>query len=142
MSGAYSHVDGVEDLLLVFDRLDTALNAKAIAQIFQLAGDFVADDAKARAPFDEEKPEGEVHLRDAIFAKAYVTDGTPAVMIGVEAKDQFGHEGVPYAARIEFGGRDRRAQPFLRPAADACSEQVLNLVAEALKQLIDGAIAK
>lgn len=132
--GAFKSIEGVEDLLLNFDRLDTAINAKNIAAIFQIAGEHVKERAQELVHFKT----GE--LQFAIFARAYVKDGTPAVLIGVESTDKYGHKGVVYAARIEFGGGGHRAFPYLRPASEQTSNEVLQLVANALQQLITGAI--
>jgi HK97 gp10 family phage protein len=129
------HVDGIEQAIEKFDRLDTVIRSKEVVQIFQLCGDFVADAARELVHVRS----GE--LRDAIFARAYTRDTVPYVIIGVELVPKDGHAGVPYGHRIEFGGAGHPAYPFLRPAAEQSHEQIMRIAGEALTKLIQGAVS-
>ncbi len=129
------HVDGIEDLLLNFDRITTTIYGPQIVQIFQLGGDFVAD----RARQNVRKRTGE--LEHAIFARAYRRDTVPYVLVGVESKEPaHGHPVVPHGAYLEFGTEHNRAFPFLRPAIDETQDQVVSLIGAALQQLLEDAI--
>lgn len=128
------HVEGIEDALLEFDRMDTVLHSKEIAQAFQVAGDYVAARAKELVPVyagpaREDVTPGE--LRDAIFAHSYVKDGAPAVVIGVRQDE------APYGPFIEFGTEHNAAQPFLRPAIDGTADTTEQLVAAAIAKLLE-----
>lgn len=125
------HVDGIETAIDNFDRILTCLHSEAVLQIFQVAGDAVAQIAQ-----------GMVHQRTgrterAIFARAYWRDGNPYCIVGVETHEPaHGHDVVPWAGYLEFGTVKMDAHPYLRPAADEMEGKLLELVGTALAQLI------
>ena len=123
------HLEGLEDLLLNFDRIDTALRSKDIEQAFQLGGEVIAEAARQLAPVSPPYPwttPGE--LRDSIYVRAYTRDGNVYVIIGTR--------NVRYAAFVEFGTERNAAEPFMRPALAQSQGAVEDAVAKAIADLI------
>lgn len=129
------HVDGIEQAIEQFDRIDTCLQSANIKQVFQIAGDAVAERARGYAP----KPPGlkgyaTGNVASAIFARAFVRDTVPNVIVGVDPKK------APYAIPLEYGTDDTVAQPFMRRAAGEMHEQLMQMVGTAIRSLIERAV--
>lgn len=125
------HIEGIEQAIEVYDRLDTILFGPQVIQIFQVGGDAVADRARELVHKDSGLTE------QAIFAKAYAKDTVPYVIVGVETHEPaHGHLVVPYAGFEEWGTKKWVGSPYLRPAAESMETTLLDLIGTALDVLI------
>lgn len=129
---ALFHIDGIENAILSFERIETQLYGPQILQIFQVAGDAVAalaaSKARVRTGF----------LAGGVFAKAYARDTVPNVILGVETgAPSYGHRIVPYAGYQNFGTKNMEGNYFLSNAAAEMEPQLLDLVGTAIAKLLD-----
>jgi HK97 gp10 family phage protein len=129
--GGLFHVDGIENSIDQFSRLDTVLKGKEILQIFQIAGDAVAERAQSIVDVRTGR------TQRAIFARAYRRDSVPYVLVGVETHEPgYGHEVVPYAGHLEYGTIHMEAHPYVREAAAQMEATLLDSVGTAIAALL------
>ena len=125
------HIDGVENAILQFSRMDTVLRSGAILQAFQIGGNAVADRAREIVRVRTGEVQG------AIFARAYQRDSVPYCIVGVETQAPgYGHTIVPYAGYLEYGTKHMEAHSYLREASAEMESQLLTLIGGAIAQVI------
>lgn len=150
-----ARVLGVHELSRQLDRLKAQVDAqsKAMASVARKAFKPVLDEAKALAPRDT----GE--LADSIKMKTErPKSGDAAVKVGLTigrsgrarqasvASAAFGEgqsKALPAARRwhfVELGTAHEAAQPFLRPALDRRSSEVMDVIRAELRAEIDRAV--
>lgn len=143
---------GAEQMRAALRRLSEGTRDELLTEATKAAGDVLAEEWSSRVPVDE------AHYREAIVAEARPgkKGATGIVKVGnapgVPRKDQPRR----YASRLEFGSaratletlksgrtdfnrRERKAQPSLRPAFDACRERMVDAMGDALARLIERA---
>jgi HK97 gp10 family phage protein len=121
-------LEGAEDALARLDRLIALFDDIAtVKKIFLPA----AEEARDRAKAIVHRHTGE--LEEHIFAAEGAPE-IPNVIAGVDVTQ------VPYAHIVEWGGPERAAHPYMRPAADEVEGKLAELVAPELLALIQGVL--
>lgn len=121
-----SKLDGVMDALSKVD-----IPASKVKKILENSAQILVEEARSRAPI-RTKPDGV--LRSSIRVGRRPKSGINSVEVGVFYPD------APYANLVEGGhGGPKPAPPhaFLKPAADAVGDQVLDAIMEELKREMD-----
>lgn len=107
----------------------------------------IQNDAKRRAPVLTGNLRRSIHIgghEDLAGDRSGVQQQTGQAVPGPESGQAgaavYVGTDVEYAAAVEFGSEERRAKPYLRPAADSNRSTVAKEVADALRDLVRDAI--
>ena len=113
-------VSGVDEVIKTFKAFVSDMD-KELAQAVQEAGELVEREAKQNAP----KRSGT--LANSIKSEVNVEGNTVTASIGSD---------LDYAPHVEYGTRDTVAQPFLEPALDVNTNEIVERLQEAVARSI------
>lgn len=127
-------IEGLSEALDNVAKVIDSVSGRDVKELFFSTGKVIADEIKERAPVDRGV------LRDAVFVGRGDMN-RPDVLVGVS------YGKAPHAHLIEYGTEQRyhkggkyvgyvNAQPFVRPAIDASSQQVKRQIIDGLKQIV------
>jgi HK97 gp10 family phage protein len=143
-------VEGIEAATEALRKVGDALGPEHVQDCLLVGAELIRDRAKQLVKIgpglDKNKQE-RVHLKNAIFAvRGKQNPAAPSVIAGVSVKR------APHAHLVEYGhdlwkGGSKRAgtghfikfvaaRPFLRPALDQSKNDIPDLVADKIKQLL------
>lgn len=129
MSGQYGDfltvpgVSGLMELNQEFDDFENAITEEIVTALMR-GGMILEAEAKRRCPVDTGR------LRASIWNDVERKGMTTFVLsVGTN---------VEYAKFVEFGTSKMAAQPFLRPAVDACAKDVVDEIRGSIREQING----
>jgi HK97 gp10 family phage protein len=148
MSAMTIKITGDKAMIRRLDSLGKVARGKALENALVAGALLVQNDAKQRAPYitgnlrrsihigghEDLNPDGLGDIVDRAGTRV------PHPEVGQNKVSVFVGTDVNYAAAVEYGGKGRRAKPYLRPAMDENKDAVRKEVSEALRDLIDAAV--
>jgi HK97 gp10 family phage protein len=140
-------IEGGPELARKLQAIEKSMSATAAREALLAGGRVIADAWAARVPVEDENYRHEMQQEDVVRASANFGSGASGARGTVGPRRRPGlenpvlHPGetkreaqpANYAARLEFGDHDRKAEPSARPAFDASSDAAVEAVGNTLR---------
>lgn len=128
-----SEIKGLEEVLKKLYELPTKLEKKVLRSAVRKGAVMIRDKARGYAPTDTG------NLKKSIVVMNKRIDGKIALKVGVLKRKSKNSKDPFYARFVEFGTSKMVAKPFMRPAFDASSDDVLEVVVNDIKLKVEEA---
>lgn len=139
-------VEGLEELVKALKELPIEIQKRPLRSAVSAASKLIADSAISKVPVDTG------NLRKAIYryrSRSESGNGRETFFVGVrKGKKKVNGRTVTtqgeawYWRFVEFGTKNQRAQPFLRPAFESNKSEAIEKMKMQLKKAIDNQVRK
>lgn len=140
-------ITGDRELAARLSRLSERAQGKTLERALVAGALVIQNNAKERAPYRSGNLRRSIHIgghQDLAPDRGDIVDTTgvpvPRPELGANTVAVYVGTDVNYAAKVEYGEKNRRPKPYLRPAADENKDAVRTEVAEALSDLVRAAV--
>lgn len=130
------HIEGLREVEKAMEELSTAVSRRVARKALTAGGEVIAREARALVPVDIG------YMRESIDVSTRLTRRQRAMHRKAAPVEMFVGPNDPGAVAEEFGWKDGRPQPYMRPAWDRTRQQALNTIADVLTVEVDKAVAR